>query len=146
MQKACPWAFCGGNLKTPATLVESLGKRFSDRGSIPLISTTSLRTAYRSQRLFCKSHFSLILSQLLSESNPLRWASIRVFVLTLGIFFVSMPGKPDIVGFPGLFCFPGTWWISPPSARFLSRRSHSPMAAHFCTPLSGPYMPETRKR
>lgn len=146
MQKACPWAFCGGNLKTPATLVESLGKRFSDRGSIPLISTTSLRTAYRSQRLFCKSHFSLILSQLLSESNPLRWASIRVFVLTLGIFFVSMPGKPDIVGFPGFFCLPGTWRNRLPSACFPLQRAFSPIAAHFCTPLSGSLVPELRKR
>ena len=41
---------------------------------------TSLRTAYRSQRLFCKSHFSLILSQLLSESNPLSLGFDSVFL------------------------------------------------------------------
>ena len=49
-------------------------------GSIPFVSTTSLRTAYRSQRLFIKSHFSLILSQLLSKPNPLGWASIWFWV------------------------------------------------------------------
>ena len=48
--------------------------------------------------------------------------------------FVSMPGKPIISGFPGFFCFPGTWRIRPPSARLLSRRSYSPMVAYFCTP------------
>ena len=42
--------------------------------------TTSPRTTYRSRRLFCKSHFSLILSRLLSKSNPLRWASIWYWV------------------------------------------------------------------
>ncbi len=46
-------------------------------GSSPVTGTTSPRTAYRSRRLFCKSHLSLILSRLLSESNPLRRASIR---------------------------------------------------------------------
>ena len=56
---------------------------------IPFVSTTSLRTAYRSQRLFIKSHFSLILSQLLSKPKPLCWASVwfwganRICVLVL---------------------------------------------------------------
>ena len=50
-------------------------------------ATTSLRTAYRSQRLFCKSHFSLILSQLLSESNPLSLGFDSVFYFDWGIFF-----------------------------------------------------------
>ena len=40
---------------------------------------TSLRTAYRSQRLFCKSRFSLILSQLLSKPDPLSLGSGLVF-------------------------------------------------------------------
>ena len=39
--------------------------------------TTSPRTPYRSRQLFYKSHRSFILLRLLSESNPLRWASIR---------------------------------------------------------------------
>ena len=40
---------------------------------------TSSRTSYRSRRLFIlKSHRSFIPSLLLSKSNPLRWASIRV--------------------------------------------------------------------
>ena len=40
---------------------------------------TSPRTSYRSRRLFIlKSHRSFIPSLLLSKSNPLRWASIRV--------------------------------------------------------------------
>ena len=56
-------------------------------GSSPSVSTTSLRTAYRSQRLFCKSHFSLILSQLLSESNPLSLGFDSVFYFDWGIFF-----------------------------------------------------------
>ena len=56
-------------------------------GSSPSGSTTSLRTAYRSQRLFCKSHFSLILSQLLSESNPLSLGFDSVFYSDWGIFF-----------------------------------------------------------
>ena len=38
--------------------------------------TTSSRTAYRSRRLFYKSHRSLIPSLLLSKPNPLRWASV----------------------------------------------------------------------
>ena len=58
-------------------------------GSSPSVSTTSLRTAYRSQRLFCKSHFSLILSQLLSESNPLSLGFDSVFYLN-GVSFLSM--------------------------------------------------------
>ena len=45
-------------------------------GSNPVTRTTSPRTAYRSRRLFCKSHRSFILSRLLSKSNPLRWVSI----------------------------------------------------------------------
>ena len=49
----------------------------------------------------------------------------------LAPIFVSMSGKPDIMGFPGFFCFPGTWRNRPPSAHFLSRRSQSPIAAHF---------------
>ena len=48
-------------------------------GSSPATGTTSPRTSYRSRRLFCKSHLSLILSRLLSKSNPLRWASIWFF-------------------------------------------------------------------
>ena len=51
--------------------------------------TTSPRTSYRSRRLFGKSHFSLILSRLLSESNPLRCASIRFFITAPDIFFVN---------------------------------------------------------
>ena len=47
-------------------------------GSSPTTGTTSPRTSYRSRRLFCKSHLSLILSRLLSKPNPLRWASIWV--------------------------------------------------------------------
>ena len=39
-------------------------------------STTSSRTAYRSRRLFIKSHRSFIPALLLSKSNPLHWASI----------------------------------------------------------------------
>ena len=59
-------------------------------GSTPLGSTTSPRTAYRSRRLFCKSHLSLILSRLLSESNPLCWASIRFCITAPCIFFLSI--------------------------------------------------------
>ena len=59
-------------------------------GSSPSVSTTSLRTAYRSQRLFCKSHFSLILSQLLSKSNPLSLGFDSVFYPDWGIFFLSI--------------------------------------------------------
>ena len=56
-------------------------------GSNPVTPTTSLRTAYRSRRLFCKSHFSLILSQLLSKSNPLSLGLDSVFYPDWGIFF-----------------------------------------------------------
>ena len=48
---------------------------------------TSLRTAYRSQRLFCKSRFSLILSQLLSESNPLSLGFDSAFYSDWGTLF-----------------------------------------------------------
>ena len=58
-------------------------------GSSPSVSTTSLRTAYRSQRLFCKSHFSLILSQLLSESNPLSLGFDSAFYSDWGTLFVN---------------------------------------------------------
>ena len=50
---------------------------------------TSLRTAYRSQRLFCKSRFSLILSQLLSESNPLSLGFDSAFYSDWGTLFVN---------------------------------------------------------
>ena len=40
-------------------------------GSNPTRCATSPRTSYRSRRLFYKSHLSLILSRLLSKSNPL---------------------------------------------------------------------------
>ena len=43
------------------------------RASSPVTSTSSLWTPYRSQRLF-QSHFSLTLSQLLFQHDPLRWA------------------------------------------------------------------------
>ena len=43
------------------------------RASSPVTSTSSLWTSYRSQRLF-QSHFSLTLSQLLFQHDPLRWA------------------------------------------------------------------------
>ena len=43
------------------------------RASSPVTSTSSLWTSYRSQRLF-QSHFSLTLSQLLFQRDPLRWA------------------------------------------------------------------------
>ena len=36
---------------------------------------------------FCKSHLSLILSRLLSKSNPLRWASIRFSYPEFGYLF-----------------------------------------------------------
>ena len=52
----------------------------------------SPRTVYRSRRLFCKSHLSLILSRLLSESNPLRWASIRFFYCSAG--YLLLPTQP----------------------------------------------------
>ena len=39
-------------------------------------SHTSSRTAYRSRRLFYKSHLSLIPSLLLTKPNPLRWAPV----------------------------------------------------------------------
>ena len=42
-------------------------------GSSPVTSTSSLWTPYRSQQLF-QSHFSLTLSQLLFQRDPLRWA------------------------------------------------------------------------
>ena len=56
--------------------------------------TTSLRTPYRSRRLFFKSHLSFILLRLLSELNPLRWASIW-FLLQLRVSFLStLPTSP----------------------------------------------------
>ena len=44
-------------------------------GSTPASRTTSPRTTYRSRRLFCKSHLSLILSRLLSKPDPLALGS-----------------------------------------------------------------------
>ena len=58
-------------------------------GSIPFTCSTSPRTAYRSRRLFCKSHLSLILPRLLSESNPLTLGFDSVFIAAPGIFFVN---------------------------------------------------------
>ena len=45
----------------------------------PAFSTSS-RTSYRSRRLFIKSHRSFIPSLLLSKPNPLRWASVWLWV------------------------------------------------------------------
>ena len=42
--RTCRWVLQSGNFKTSATLVESFGKRFSDRSSILLISTTTNKT------------------------------------------------------------------------------------------------------
>ena len=54
-----------------------LGSRASPRwGSSPHARTTSPRTTYRSRRLFYKSHLSLILSRLLSKSQPLHWVAV----------------------------------------------------------------------
>ena len=63
---------------------EDLGSSAKWRvGSSPTTRTTSSRTSYRSRRLFIlKSHRSFTTSLLLSESNPLRWASIRFLVRT----------------------------------------------------------------
>ena len=47
----------------------------------PFFSATSSQAAYRLRRLFMlriKSHLALISLLLLSKSNPLRWASIRL--------------------------------------------------------------------
>ena len=44
-------------------------------GSTPASRTTSPRTTYRSRRLFCKSHLSLILSRLLPKPDPLALGS-----------------------------------------------------------------------
>ena len=44
--------------------------------------TTSSRTAYRSRRLFYKSHLSRIPSLLLSKPNPLHWASVWFWLQT----------------------------------------------------------------
>ena len=50
----------------------------------------SSRTMYRSRRLFCKSHLSLILSQLLSELNPLLLGFNSVFLSQVCVSFLSM--------------------------------------------------------
>ena len=58
-------------------------------------SATSSRTAYRSRRLFYKSHRSLIPSLLLSKPDPLRWAPVwfaalrAALFLDLCVFFVN---------------------------------------------------------
>ena len=57
--------------------------------------STSSRTAYRSRRLFYKSHRSLIPSLLLSKPDPLRWAPVwfaalrAALFLDLCVFFVN---------------------------------------------------------
>ena len=69
-----------------AQLAEQLPFKQWVRGSNPRRVTTSLRTAYRSQRLFIlriESHFSLISSQLLSKSQPLRRVAILLYGLLL---------------------------------------------------------------
>ena len=62
----------------PAVLGSHLvfGHRARGTASILFTLDTSSRTAYRSRRLFFKSHLSLIPSLLLSKCDPLRWARI----------------------------------------------------------------------
>ena len=50
---------------------------------------TSSRTAYRSRRLFYKSHRSLIPSLLLSKPDPLRWAPVWFAALRAALFWIS---------------------------------------------------------
>ena len=76
-----------------AQSVRALASHARGRGFESSGPTTSLRTVYCSQRLFCKSHFSThFLSQFLSESNY-RWASIRFFYSDWGIFLSSLPRR-----------------------------------------------------
>lgn len=56
MRKACCSAVRGGNVKRAATLVESLGNRFSDAGSIPAISTKRGSV----ELFFYKNEFALV--------------------------------------------------------------------------------------
>ena len=63
-----PICRCGGIGRRPGLKIPCPQGR---AGSTPATGTTSPRTTYRSRRLFYKSHLSLILSRLLSKSQPL---------------------------------------------------------------------------
>jgi len=80
----------------------------SGNAANPFRSTTSLRTTYRSQRLFYKSHFSLILSQLLSKRDPLCWARVWFLGVNLkgnGLFIAQRHVVADFISFATTFLF-----------------------------------------
>ena len=55
------------------------------------ISATSLRTTYRSQRLFAKVTSHSFCRSSSPNRTRLRWASIRFFITALGIFLLTFP-------------------------------------------------------
>ena len=78
MQLICmPFFYClcalSPGLEPAFNRAASRSRTLRVRASSPVTSTSSLWTSYRSQRLF-QSHFSLTLSQLLFQHDPLRWA------------------------------------------------------------------------
>ena len=92
--------------------------------SFSCASHTSLRTAYRSQRLFYESHFSLILSQLLSKSNPLSLGLDSVFYPDGGIFLSILSRRRGLrIVRDGVFLFKAN------AVSHSLRRSSSPRKA-----------------
>ena len=55
------------------------------------IAATSLRTTYRSQRLFAKVTSHSFCRSSSPNRTRLRWASIRFFITALGIFLLTFP-------------------------------------------------------
>ena len=78
MQLICmPFFYClhalSSGLEPVFNRAASRSRTLRVRASSPVTGASSLWTSYRSQRLF-QSHFSLTLSQLLFQHDPLRWA------------------------------------------------------------------------
>ena len=86
------------------------------RGSNPRWVTTSSRTAYRSRRLFYKSHLSLIPSLLLTKPNPLRWAPVWPWLQGLsGVYAAGgLHAAADCISFATAFLLPLAFYAAAP--------------------------------
>jgi len=91
MQLICmPFFYClhdlSSGLEPTFNRAASRSRTLRVRASSSVTGASSLWTSYRSQRLF-QSHFSLTLSQLLFQHDPLRWIPKRYAVNLRAVFY-----------------------------------------------------------